>query len=106
MFARGEEDCMPADERAIGRLAFSNDLLAEISAGDARARPLLGSDRICRSGRCSVTAGDAILYRDNNHLSDEGASLVFGPRLREEFRQALTRHPRTRGDDSASSKAR
>jgi peptidoglycan/LPS O-acetylase OafA/YrhL len=34
------------------------------------------SDEICRSGRCKAAIGDTLIYRDTDHLSDEGSALI------------------------------
>lgn len=67
------------------RQAFNDRLFAELSAGDDQVRVLDPTPLFCADGiTCIAEEGGAALYRDTNHLSDQGAlkaAPLFDPLL-------------------------
>jgi peptidoglycan/LPS O-acetylase OafA/YrhL len=73
---RPQERCRSVSEPMVReRLAYADGVLRQV-AGKTGAELFMLSDRMCAEGRCPTVEGETILYRDDDHLSPDGARLV------------------------------
>ena len=83
----GEDHCFITAARSRDRLAYSAALIGDIDRRMETAVALYPDRRICDEEMCRGAVRDAILYRDDHHLSVPGAEtsvaelldLVFAP---------------------------
>ncbi|MEM7702574.1 MAG: acyltransferase family protein [Pseudomonadota bacterium] len=64
-----------SSQEALNRLAFANDLIRDLATRHPNVRAILSSDAVC-DPECALVRNGVPLYKDSNHLSDEGAVLL------------------------------
>ncbi|MEL7317009.1 MAG: acyltransferase family protein [Pseudomonadota bacterium] len=64
-----------SSEEALKRLAFADDVIRDLAARYPKVRAILASDIVC-DPQCELVRDGVPLYKDSNHLSDEGAVLL------------------------------
>lgn len=61
---------------ALSRVAFMNRTITELAAKYPDLQTVIPADELCED-ECDLVRGSVALYRDSNHLSEEGAALIF-----------------------------
>jgi peptidoglycan/LPS O-acetylase OafA/YrhL len=73
---RPREPCQSVSEAMVReRQAYADSVLRQVAARTG-AELFMLSDQMCADGRCATVRGDTILYRDDDHLTADGARLV------------------------------
>lgn len=83
IYGRRTPQCERTVQGAAERLQFSNAVLSSLAMERPRVSALLLGRMLCRSGSCPTRIGQTLLYRDDDHLTSEGAKLLLSPCLSE-----------------------
>lgn len=74
-------ECQTVPRASLDRLAFSENLLANVAARFPNVTVIDLKQVLCRANRCPTHIGDQFIYRDATHITKGGAKLLLEPSL-------------------------